>query len=404
MARSNLPATSKEQMMTKTRCRWANHLILVGLFILVVALMMLPSYQLLVKPRGRSFDFFAFWMGGRAVLAGENPYGSEVTRLIQLGVYRQAIPPQEYQHGFPLPAHAALVLLPLFLLPYSWSVLLWLSLQIPLFLVTLLLGLNVLNWSIRPAWLFLLAILTTLGFRYPVIAYVLGQVTIFVLFCLVLSVWLYQRNQPRWAAVTFACATIRPDLALAAILAAPILTRKSARRNEFFVAFLAAGIVFLFVPILLTGDFWPFIWLKQVQAYGGGNPNNSWPLALLPSLWLTLLLVIVLTIWLGCYTTTVWRQATPFNQSLFVSAMILVGLIILPQTGAYTLILALIPAVILIRYAASDWLRLILAGALLTPWLYFALGMDRTVFLLIPLQFVLLQEIVRYRHQRKAYT
>ena len=84
--------------------------------------------------------------------------------------------------------------------------------------------------------------------------------------------------------------------------------------------------------------------------------------------------------------------------------MILTGLIILPQTGAYTLTLALIPAVILIRYAARDWLRLILAGALLTPWFYFALGMDRIVFLSMSIQFILLQEIVRYRHQRKVYT
>ena len=122
------------------------------------------------------------------------------------------------------------------------------------------------------------------------------------------------------------------------------------------------------------------------------------------SLWLTLLLVVALTIWLGRYTIAVWRQATPFDQSLFVSAMILTGLIILPQTGAYTLTLALIPAVILIRYAASDWLRLILAGALLTLWFYFALGMDRIVFLSMSFQFILLQEIARYRHQRKVYT
>ena len=84
--------------------------------------------------------------------------------------------------------------------------------------------------------------------------------------------------------------------------------------------------------------------------------------------------------------------------------MILTGLIILPQTGTYTLTLALIPAVILIRYAASDWLRLILAGALLTLWFYFALGMDRIVFLSMSFQFILLQEIARYRHQRKVYT
>ena len=42
-----------------------------GLFVLVVLLMMLPSYQFLVKPRLQSFDLYSSWVGGRAVLAGQ---------------------------------------------------------------------------------------------------------------------------------------------------------------------------------------------------------------------------------------------------------------------------------------------------------------------------------------------
>ena len=46
-------------------------LILGCLFILIVALMTVPSYQLLVKPRGQAFDLFWIWAGGQAILNGE---------------------------------------------------------------------------------------------------------------------------------------------------------------------------------------------------------------------------------------------------------------------------------------------------------------------------------------------
>src|SRR5919108_4428812 len=92
--------------------RWKTPFLLAGLLIFSVVLMMLPSYHLLVKPRGQSFDLFWIWAGGRAVLAGQNPYGPETTQIIQLGVFKKIIPPNDYQHGFPHPAHITFVLLP----------------------------------------------------------------------------------------------------------------------------------------------------------------------------------------------------------------------------------------------------------------------------------------------------
>ena len=384
--------------------RWTTSLILAGLFTFITLLMMLPSYQILVKPRGQAFDFYASWVGGRAVLAGQDPYGPEATRLIQLGIYKKIIPPEEYQHGFALPAHTTFILLPFILLPFSWSILLWLALQIPLLLVTLFLGLEVLNWSMRPVGLFLLAVLATLGFRYPLIAYSVGQMTIFVIFCMVLSVWLYQRGHPRWAALALICATVRPDLTATAILAAFILTRNSPRRREFLIAFLTMGAVLLLLPAIFVGDIWPLTWLNRIRAYGRENPFNIWPPELLSAPWLSALLVVGLLAWLGRYALAAWRQPTPFNQALLGSAMILVGLLVLPQTGTYALTLALIPAVILMRYAETRWLRLFIAGSLLAPWLYFALDLGRVIFLLIPLQFILLQEIVNFTRQRRAYS
>jgi general stress protein CsbA len=375
--------------------RRATPFLLVGLFIFSVALMMLPSYRLLVKPRGQSFDLFWVWVGGRFVLTGNNPYGPEATRAIQLGVFNEVIPPEQYQHGFPHPAYIAFVLLPFVILPFSWSVLLWISLQIPLFMIILLLGFDLLDWPIRPPLLFLLGFLTTFGFRYPINVYVLGQLTFFVIFCLLLSAWLFQRHYPRWAAVTLACATIRPDLSLPAILLALIFTRNSPSRNEFIVSLLITGLVFVLLPVPFIG-FWPLVWLNAIRTYGS-NPFATWPPGLLPSPWLVAALLAGVTIWAGRYVIWVWQKPTLLHQRLMVSAMVLFSLIVLPQTGSYILTLALIPALILLRYARPLWLRVIIASSLLMPWLYLMLGkhFETLIFLLIPLQFVLFQEVVR---------
>lgn len=373
-------------------------LILAGLFIIITLLMMIPSYQLLAQPRGRSFDFYASWVGGRAMLSGQNPYGPEQTRQIQLGIYRQIIPPNQYQHGFALPAHTGLVLLPLMLLPFDWAILVWLGLQIPMFFAALLLGLHILDWPLSPRGLFGLALLTTLGYRYPLVAYSVGQMTIFVMLTLTLSAWLFGRGHPALAALALAGSTIRPDMALPALLLSVILTWRSPHRNRFWLALAAVSGGLLLIPILFTGDIWPLTWLQQVTAYGNRNPFNTWPPGLLPG-WAALLLAIGLLLWLIFYLHRAWQTPSALRLSLLTSAGVLSGLLLLPQTGAYTLSLALIPSLILLRYAFG-WLKVLIVVSLLTPWLYFWLDFERAIFLLIPLQFILIQILVSYFRNR----
>jgi hypothetical protein len=369
-------------------------LIALLLFMLTTILMLKPTLDLLIGPRGQSFDWLPIWAGGHAVLEGEDPYGPEVTRRIQLAVFRQVIPPEEYQHGFSNPAHLAFVLLPLMILPFSLSLLLWLSLQIPLFMVNLLLGLQLLKWPVRPLFLFLLTFLTLLGFRYPINVYVLGQLTFFVIFCMLLSLWLFQQGRPRWAAVALACATIRPDLSLLAILLSVLFLWGSPFRYPFFIALFLAGLVLALLPLFFIG-FWPLAWLEELQGYVN-NPFATWPPQLLPWTWLRLVLQAGLMAWIGYYLWRAWREPTPFSRSLLVSAALLASLLLLLQTGSYNLTLALVPALILIRYARPTWLKALITLSLLAPWFYFWLGpaFDRLIFLLIPGQFILFQFLV----------
>ncbi|MCB0162661.1 MAG: DUF2029 domain-containing protein [Anaerolineae bacterium] len=380
--------------------RRKNLIILMPLFVVIVAMMAIPSYQLLVKARGQAFDLFWIWAGGQAILRGENPYGPDTTRVIQLGVFKKIIPPHQYQHGFPHPAHIAFVLLPFAALPFFWSIIIWLSLQIPLFMVILLLGFDLLKWPVRPLWLFALTMLALLGFRYPINAYVVGQLTFFIIFCFVLSAWFFKENHPRWSAVALACATIRPDLALLAILTALFLIRRSPRRVAFMTTLLITGLIFFILPAMFIG-FWPLIWLQALQSYGA-NPFATWPPGLLPALWLRVGLLLLLAAWAGRYIFLAWQQPNLKHNCFMTSAIILFGLMVLPQTGSYNLTFCLIPAFILIRYTRSKWLRVIIAASLLMPWFYFALNepFDVLIFLLIPGQFILFQEVVQVLDNR----
>ncbi len=366
--------------------------ILLGLFSLTIILMMVPSYYLLVKPRQQAFDLFWIWAGGRAIWAGENPYGTETTRLIQLSVFKRVLAPNEYQHSFPHPAHIAFVLWPFIILPFMQSILLWTSLQIPLFMVSMVLGLNLLKWTLRPPTLFGLLLLTSLGFRYPIIVYVIGQLAIFIIFCLLMSVWLFRHHHARAAAFALACTTIRPDLALLAILLALLFIRHSPQRHEFISTLIEIGIIFALLPVPFLGLSWPLIWLEAIGRYGN-NPNATYPPNLLPSLWLRGMLFIVLIGWVGTHLFWTWRNPTFLQKAMLVSAIIPSALMLLPQTGSYNLTFLLISAVILLSYAKSSRLKYLMAVTLLTPWLYFLLGssFDRWIFLLIPSQFILWQ-------------
>jgi len=383
--------------------RWKTTLLLAGLFILGVALMMGPSYTLLVKPRGEAFDLFWIWAGGRAVLRGENPYGPETTRLIQRSVFGHIIPPDKYQHGFPHPAHIAFVLFPFIVLPFSWSVLLWLALQLPLFMATLLLGLDLLDWRLHPAFIFPLTLLTTLGFRYPMIVYVLGQLVFFVLFCFAATLWLYRRGHVRLAAAALACATIRPDLALPALAAAAALVWRSPRRKAFLATLLIIGAGMALLPVPFLG-LWPVTWIRAMLSYGQ-NPFATWPPGLLPGFGWRLALAAAMVVWLGRYALRLRRSPTPFRQALFLSAVVIFWLTLMPQTGSYTLTLLLIPALVAMRYAPSRRWKIAIAVSLLSPWLYFGLGkafppFDTLIFLLLPLQFLLFQEVVQFTAKR----
>jgi hypothetical protein len=359
-----------------------------------VLLLAVGAHTVLVKPRGGAFDFYWLWQGGRAILAGENPYGPDTTRAIQQGVYGGPLPATQYQHVFPYPAFAAFILIPFLLIPFPLAVSIWVALQIPMLALAMKLGMDVLGLRPSPVQGAGILFLAILGFRYPTIVLVLGQVTLFVIVCMVLSARLFKAGHPALAGVSLAFAMLRPDVALIGLLAFALVSRTFSSLLKISIGFLATILGLVLLPIAFVG-FWPTQWLSALSTYSS-NPNATWPLSLLGSPLLILGSLILLLAWMIRYVIRALRSRSANDMSLAISALVLVSLLISKQTGSYNLTYALIPAVILIKLVPRKGLRLLVAFTLLLPWAYLALNLSsaRLDLLLVPVQFVLIQEIV----------
>ena len=369
------------------------HLAALLMVLATVMTLSLSSYLLLVVPRGQAFDFYWLWQGGRAVLSGQDPYGADTTRAIQLGVLGDLLPADQYQPVFPYPAYSALVLIPFLAMPFRLSVSLWLGVQLPLLLVTLLLGLDLLNWQPSTRLLSILAVLGAFGFRYPIIVLTLGQVTILVLTLVVSAAWMLRHRRPRLAGVLLALAFIRPDVALLGLVLIGLCTWRLPEIRRFLITFVVAIVILVLAPMLLIG-FWPKAWSGAITTYAS-NPYSAWPMAVLPAPLSRVLAVLLLVS--GLYLLIRLARASSSKESaLCASGVVLIALLVMKQTGSYNLTYALTSAVILTRLAPRPIERTAVILSLLSPWAYMALGWRESglELLAVPMQFLLLQLVI----------
>lgn len=370
--------------------------VVVVLVLCTISFLAFGAYYLLVEPRGGAFDFYWLWQGGRAILAGQNPYGSSTTEAIQWGVFGTTLPTTQYQQVYAYPAYAAFVLLPFILVAFPLAVSVWIALQIPMFFLAMMLGMDVLGQRLSPVQAAALTVLAILGFRYPTIALVLGQVTIFVLVCMISSAWLYKAGHPTLAGVSLAVAGIRPDVALIGLFAFVLFSRPLSSLTGLIKGFLATTLILVAMPIALIG-FWPTEWFLAISTFAT-NPYSTWPLAFLGSPYLIFFVLITLLAWLASYVIPALKSPSPRATSLAVSALILVALLIVKQTGPYNLTYSLVPAAILITLDPRRKFRILVASTMLLPWVYFTFNLSsgRSDLYLVPAQFVLIQEVASH--------
>jgi len=389
--------------MQEVRNQDANLLRVVGFLLLLWLVLSLASYFLVIAPQGQRFDLFPRWVGARAVLRGETPYSDEITWQIQEGMFGRRLEPGEDQQRFAYSATITWALLPFWLLPFPWAAGLWCGLQLLLLLVLPIWVASILGWQMRATSLILLLIFSIVIFRYPINAYLIGQFIPFCLACLVAGWWGIARGHWIAASLALVLAMVRPEVVMIPLLAMLAVAWENGDRRIIF-AWLTGMLSLWFLTRAWMGP-WESDYIRGILAYQAYS-SPIWPPGLLKQTWLALLIVIVVVAW----SAWMWRESRSLDSAerlgWLISVAALTSLILLPQTGNYTLILALVPAWVILwasRRRYAYWIPVL--AVLASPWMFrFADGIPSTLeHLLIPV-FLAILLALQWRLRRRITT
>lgn len=168
-------------------------------------------------PRGNLSDLYPRWLGARELLAhGRDPYGSDITREIQVGYYGRAIDPErpndpKDQQAFAYPLYIVFVLAPTIGLQFPLVQKIFLGLLVLLSAASVPLWLRALGWRMSAAWQLVWVLLVTGCF--PVIqGFKLQQLTLLVAALVAASMFCIARGRLVWAGALLAVSGIKPQL------------------------------------------------------------------------------------------------------------------------------------------------------------------------------------------------
>ena len=346
-------------------------------------LLLLDSYALYsiyVERMGNRLDFYPFWAGGREVLIrGENPYQPEVMLRIQTAIYGRPALPDENQHGYAYPAYSPLIVAPFLILPFSESASLWIALQQFLIVASVVLTAHATRWKMEP-WRMLLLCLAAMTFRYAMISFVLGQTATWVLFGLSLALWAASQRRATLAGVALAAGLLKPQLVVLPALALLACSRPP-ERKRMLLSLGGAVILLLLLSWLLAGFWLPDYW-DLLQAYRGYSATE-FPIEALASVWLPpqasqILNVAAVAGLLALLMLVLWRARGTGRVAMAAALAVVIGQLVVPQTGSYNLTLLILPSVVILgqlhRIRKRSWLslagRLLVWGSLaVVPWL-----------------------------------
>ncbi len=176
----------------------------IAIIVLLTALVIITGLVTVRRAHKNSNDFDTFYNAGRAVLQGEGLYYT--------GEYYENT---KNEGPFLYPPFAALVFVPISILPMGLAAFLWNALNIALFLAALFFVLRILNQTPAQLWSHFqkLAILDRLLLAVMSIALLLdnltmAQINVLVFFLCVLTLWLERRGKPWIAGLILAAAVL----------------------------------------------------------------------------------------------------------------------------------------------------------------------------------------------------
>jgi hypothetical protein len=304
------------------------------------------------------WDFHPRWLGLRLLLTeGANPYGQEVTDIIQRQMYGRLALPTEDQIAFAYPLSVMALIAPLALLPLPLAQTLWMLLLLVSLLIFLFSVPRVTGWQ-PPVWLLALTVIFGIGLYPNAWALLLGQASIVVALLLVLTWWSLQKEQWTLAGIFLALTTVKPQMVFLVVpwlLLWTILGRRWRMIGSFAVSFAALTAM----PMIWLPD-WPLEWLAAASRYAGYTPFEP-PLKLLTGFHtLSIAAAVLLLGWVLWW----WRgKETRFGWAF--SFVIVINALIAPRTSQANQLVLLLPLFFLFGRIRRPWAILLIEGVLL---------------------------------------
>lgn len=224
---------------------------------------------------GYSFgnDFYQIWLTSRKLRLGFDPYGEEMTRDIQTGLYSRPLNPARPsdfvdRRVFPYPAFTLLLFWPAAQIPFPIVRVMVLVLLAGLTVLTILLWIRALRWRLEGPARWAIILLTSCS--YPVLeGLYAGQIGLLGAFLLALAIICLQRKRLLLAGSLMALATMKPQMSALAIVYLLIWSSAEWRTRRRFVVGLASTLALLVGASLIAMPGWIPAWIHTVLAYHG---------------------------------------------------------------------------------------------------------------------------------------
>jgi Glycosyltransferase family 87 len=329
-------------------------------------------------------DLYAqWWTAHEMFLHGRQPYTLEIAREIQTMIYGAPVSamttgdPAELSGGFAYPLYVVFLMWPTLHLPFAAVQIIFACLFLGLTLLSLLLWLKALNWSLPPSGLATLA-LFTLG-SFPVLQGIkLQNLSLLAAFLVAATLASLVADHLILAGMLMAAATIKPQFVFLLLPWLVIWTIADWRKRRSFVwSFLATmSLLILSSEWLVPG--WIPHFLEILRAYKqytyGHSLLDVW---FSPSIGPFVATAFILLAFVLC-----WRcRACLANSTQFLlvaSFVLATTLVVIPTLAPHTQLLLLPGFLLLLRYRQSLWLssrtsRLLLVAAwILAAWAWIA--------------------------------
>ena len=338
----------------------------------------------------RTADFYCFWIGGRLVLAGRDPYDAPTWLAATAGVFpdpRGFLSPAPCADRFAYPYWTAVVLAPFGALPVEVAAMAWMSINVAAALAGALVAWRIAGGTERGRALFLALMLSSQPFWTLLVS---GQFTGIMLGILASLAWALARDEERSAGVALAALLVKPQFG---VLVGPAVVAHAAlaRHVRLLTAMAISAGVLAAVAFALAPS-WAGGWVAELQLRQAGQ------LAVRPSVWglssfvfgdpavgwLILAATIALIVFLA--------RGDAFAPVPLVALTASLSLVISPYESIYDHLVLVLPwalalAIAVRRESISLQIALVAIASLL-PWIVFAVwqrGGTATLGVLVPI-------------------